>query len=184
MGLIQRILGPSDGINAAANAVTGVAEVFHANETRRMELSADAQAAALAAMGDEFQYGRYGFFDRMVNGINRLPRPMLAFGTLGLFVFAMVDPTAFSERMAGLNHVPEPLWWLLGAIVSFYFGAREMHYFRTPTMPPRPRLARDTVAQEALESGARDMNPALQDWFAEQAEMDRGDDQSGSGLAD
>jgi len=26
--------------------------------------------------------------------------------------------------MAGLALVPEPLWWLLGAIVSFYFGAR------------------------------------------------------------
>ncbi|WP_422385854.1 3TM-type holin [Paracoccus tegillarcae] len=29
-----------------------------------------------------------------------------------------------------LSLVPEPLWWLLGAIVSFYFGAREAHYFR------------------------------------------------------
>ncbi|MGB1236212.1 MAG: 3TM-type holin, partial [Planktomarina sp.] len=29
-----------------------------------------------------------------------------------------------ADRMHGLTHVPEPLWWLLGAIVSFYFGAR------------------------------------------------------------
>ena len=26
--------------------------------------------------------------------------------------------------MQGIALVPEPLWWLLGAIVSFYFGAR------------------------------------------------------------
>ena len=33
--------------------------------------------------------------------------------------------------MQGLALVPEPLWWLLGAIVSFYFGARELHHQRT-----------------------------------------------------
>ena len=48
----------------------------------------------------------------------------MAFGMLGLFIAAVVDPIWFADRMAGLSLVPEPLWWLLGAIVSFYFGAR------------------------------------------------------------
>ena len=48
----------------------------------------------------------------------------MAFGVLGLFIAAMVDPIWFADRMAGLSLVPEPLWWLLGAIVSFYFVAR------------------------------------------------------------
>lgn len=26
--------------------------------------------------------------------------------------------------MAGISLVPQPLWWLLGVVVSFYFGAR------------------------------------------------------------
>ena len=56
---------------------------------------------------------------------------MLALGTLGLFVYAMLAPAGFSLRMQGLALVPEPLWWLLGAIVSFYFGARELHHQRT-----------------------------------------------------
>ncbi|WP_050528295.1 holin family protein [Pseudorhodobacter aquimaris] len=72
----------------------------------------------------------FGWFDRMVNGLNRLPRPFLAFGTLGLFVYAMVEPESFGKRMVGLNLVPDPLWWLLGAVVGFYFGAREAYYFR------------------------------------------------------
>ena len=55
---------------------------------------------------------------------------MLAFGTIGLFCYAMADPQAFALRMVGLNAVPEPLWWLLGAVVAFYFGARETYYFR------------------------------------------------------
>jgi hypothetical protein len=41
--------------------------------------------------------------------------------------------------MIGLNYVPEPLWWLLAAIVGFYFGAREAHYFRAkPGQIPAP----------------------------------------------
>ena len=48
----------------------------------------------------------------------------MAFGVLGLFIAAMMDPIWSADRMAGLSLVPEPLWWLLGAIVSFYFGAR------------------------------------------------------------
>ena len=36
----------------------------------------------------------------------------------------MIEPLWFAERMQGIALVPEPLWWLLGVIVSFYFGAR------------------------------------------------------------
>ena len=48
----------------------------------------------------------------------------MAFDVLGLFIASMVVPIWFADRMAGLSLVPEPLWWLVGAIVSFYFGAR------------------------------------------------------------
>ena len=134
MGLITRILGGAEG----AGALAQVAEVFAPNETRALELQAGLRSAAMEAMAAEFVAARAGPFDRLVNGVNRLPRPFLAFGTIGLFVFAMVDPDGFAARMVGLEAVPEPLWWLLGAIVSFYFGARELHYFRRRL--PRERL--------------------------------------------
>lgn len=136
MGLIGRILGGPAATSALGAAVTHVAEVFTVNATKKME---EAYRAALDEHGAEFQHARAGLFDRVVNGLNRLPRPMLALGTLGLFVYAMLDPVAFAQRMVGLNYVPEPLWWLLGAIVSFYFGAREAYYLRhrsTPAPPP------------------------------------------------
>ena len=41
-----------------------------------------------------------------------------------MFVTAMTSPDAFVAGMEGIALVPEPLWWLMGAIVSFYFGAR------------------------------------------------------------
>lgn len=171
MGVIQRILGGPQSISAAGEAVSDVAEIFHANETRSMELSAEAHRAALDAHGEEFRHGRAGLFDRVINGINRMPRPMLALGTIGLFVFAMVDPEAFATRMVGLNEVPEPLWWLLGAIVSFYFGAREMHYFRTPNGGRLPRMRPREAAEDAAET-ANEPNPALERWFREQRDSE------------
>ena len=48
----------------------------------------------------------------------------MAFDVIALFVSAISDPLWFAARMQGLAAVPEPLWWLFGAIISFYFGAR------------------------------------------------------------
>lgn len=160
MGLIDRIFGGAAATTALGNAATGVAEVFVPNATKKMEAAHAAYVAALGEHGAEFEHVRDGWFDRFVNGLNRMPRPMLALGTLGLFVYAMVDPASFTQRMVGLNHVPDPLWWLLGAIVSFYFGAREAYYFRT-----RPVVA-PPAAEAAPPAGD---NPALAEWRARSA---------------
>jgi hypothetical protein len=90
---------------------------------------------------------------------------LLAFGTIGLFIYAMIDPQAFAGRMVGLNAVPEPLWWLLGAVVAFYFGARETFYFRN-----RPVTATGFPSQPTDSTGPQDDNPALADWRAGQAQ--------------
>lgn len=157
MGLIGRIIGGPAATSALASAATNVAEVFVPNATKRMELSHEAYVAALDEHGAEFRYVRVGCFDRFVNGLNRLPRPMLALGTLGLFVYAMIDPQGFAQRMVGLAYVPEPLWWLLGAIVSFYFGAREAHYFRS-------RSARALPVTLGAAPSVPEENAALDEW--------------------
>lgn len=134
MGMIDRFLGMGQTITAATQAAGTMAEVFTPNATRVAELDAEARAQALAELSAEFAHATTGF-DHFVNGLNRLPRPLLTLGTIGLFVHAMIDPVSFSRRMEGLALVPEPLWWLIGAIVSFYFGAREAHYFRSRVWP-------------------------------------------------
>lgn len=165
MGVMDRFLGASTAVTSVANAATGVAEVFRQNATRRMELDEEAYARAMTQMTGEFAAQSRGWFDDLMNGLNRLPRPLLTMGTIGLFVYAMIEPIGFGLRMQNLNLVPEPLWWLLGAIISFYFGAREAHYFRT-----RPRITA-TIAATAGEATALmpsgesfDDNAALRDW--------------------
>ena len=106
------------------NALRETAEVFRENAEAGAARAATVQGQAMAQLGAEFARPRQGRFDRAMDAINRLPRPALALGTLGLFAAAMADPLWFAARMQGIALVPEPLWWLLGIIVSFYFGAR------------------------------------------------------------
>ena len=118
MGLIEKLMGFVFGVG-----VQYTVEVFRENSKKSAVRAHVFQQAALTQFATEFRSPRSGF-DRFIDGVNRVPRPAMAFGVLGLFIATMVDTIWFADRMAGLSLVLEPLWWLLGAIVSFYFGTR------------------------------------------------------------
>ncbi|MCE8554518.1 holin family protein [Ruegeria pomeroyi] len=186
MGLIGDLLGMLFG--GGRNAVRETVEVFRENAEAGAARATQVQMGALDQFAAEFTVPRRGAFDRFMDGLNRLPRPALALGTLGLFIAAMADPIWFGERMQGLALVPEPLWWLLGVIVSFYFGAR--HQAKTQdfqrdlaaTMARVPQAVENIRALRALRHdspGAADAgpdtrlalaaatpeeNPALEEW--------------------
>ncbi|APE43164.1 carboxylesterase [Sulfitobacter alexandrii] len=186
MGLIENILGLVFG--GGRNALRETVEVFRENAEAGAVRGAEARNQATTQFAAEFALARQGRFDRFMDGLNRLPRPALALGTLGLFVSAMVDPLWFSERMQGIALVPEPLWWLLGVIVSFYFGARHQlkaqqfqreiagSVVRLPQVldnigqiralrADSPRAAdTDGDARLAVAAIAPDANPALEVW--------------------
>ncbi|NVO55141.1 holin family protein [Rhodobacteraceae bacterium B1Z28] len=186
MGLISGVLAMLFG--GGRNVVRETAEVFRENADANAKRGVTIQSQAMTQFGAEFQVPRKGGFDRFMDGLNRLPRPALALGTLGLFVAAMVDPLWFAARMQGIALVPEPLWWLLGVVVSFYFGARHQAKMQdlqrdiTTTMLHVPTVmaniealrqmrsdspgAADTGsdAQLAMDVTHPDANPALEDW--------------------
>ena len=160
MGLIKDILG-------IGKAVGHVAEVFVPNKTKEQTQAHLRAVGAQAQFAAEFQKQHSGFFDRFVDALNRLPRPVMALGTVGLFSYAMIDPIGFTTRMQGLNYVPDPLWWLLGAVVSFYFGAREMHHFRQRKQPLATTVAPISMGLFG-KRGSSDGNAALEDWYLTQ----------------
>lgn len=157
MALIDRILGIVFG--SGRNVLRETAEVFRENAEEGAVRDASLRQAALAQFGAEFTLVRQGWFDRAVDAANRLPRPLMAMGTLGLFVSAMVDPVWFASRMQGITLVPEPLWWLLGAVVSFYFGARhqakgqEFQIRVAQSMAHVPQVMDNLKALKTLQSG-------------------------------
>jgi hypothetical protein len=186
MGLMERLFTVVFG--GQSNVVRETVEVFRENAEAGAQRSAGVQGQAMVQFGNEFLVPRRGFFDRFMDGLNRLPRPALALGTLGLFISAMVNPLWFSERMQGIALVPEPLWWLLGVIVSFYFGARHQvksqdfqreiveTVARVPQVIKNIKSIREMGAEDVavadtkgdatlmIKAGEPDVNAALEAW--------------------
>lgn len=168
MGLMDGLFNVMFG--NGRNVLRETAEVFvrnaEAGDARDMVFS----QAVLDQFAREFARPDRGAFDRVVDGLNRLPRPAMAFGTMGLFVVAMVDPIWFAERMQGIALVPEPLWWLLGAIISFYFGARHQakgQAFQrsiSETLGRAVEVERNLRLLDDLQSDLRADNAALEEW--------------------
>ena len=121
--------------------ISETAGVFRENTEAGAQRSANYKQAALTQFASEFAHDRKGWFDRFVDGLNRLPRPMLALSVFALFGSAMFDPIWFAERMQGLALVPDPLWLLAGTIVAFYFGGR----FQVKSQDFHKSLARTTA---------------------------------------
>lgn len=188
MGIVADIFGVIFG--GGRNVLRETAEVFVENAEAGAQRAQTVRGQAMQQFGAEFAVPRQGAFDRFMDGLNRLPRPALALGTLGLFITAMVDPLWFAARMQGIALVPEPLWWLLGVIVSFYFGARHQRKGQdfqrdiAATMARVPQVVGNITTLKALRGdspGVADaggdaqlsvavvrpeQNPALEDWKA------------------
>lgn len=172
MGVIEGLLTLLFG--NGTNAVKDTLEVFRENAEAASTRDSALQQSVLSQFAAEFAQPKKGLFDRMIDGLNRVPRPALALGTLGLFISAMVSPIWFAERMQGIALVPEPLWWLLGAIISFYFGARqqakgqEFQRAIAETITRAPEVTANLRALQGLQAGADapSQNPALDDWRA------------------
>ncbi len=87
MTWIANVLGAVFG--GGRNVIAETAEVFRPNAENQAERDQEYQSAALAQFAAEFAIERKGWFDRFIDGLNRLPRPIMALGTIGLFISAM-----------------------------------------------------------------------------------------------
>ena len=126
-------------------------------------------------------------YDRMMDALNRLPRPLMALGTLAILAAALIDPVWFAARMEALAAMPEPMWWLIGGVISLYFGARfqstEQAFQReivatiaqVPPVIPLPGPVTPLVATSGADADltlrveASGENAALADWSRTQA---------------
>lgn len=158
------------------NVVAETAEVFRVNAEADAARGHDLDAAALAQMAAEFQYrGRRGWFDRFMDGLNRLPRPALVLGLVWLLVATVRDPARMAEVFEAWAILPAEVWVIFGIVVTFYFGgrhqAKELEMSRSMAEAATAARAlgarRDGVADrvEVVENAAEE-NPALSAWRA------------------
>ncbi len=114
--------------------IDGIKVLFGNKEARDGE-AADDMSALRGQFAAEFSGPeRVGLWNSLVDGLNRLVRPLFTFGTLALFVWAVRDPTEFAIAMAALQAVPEALWIIMGSIVVFWFGGRALEGMKAPSL--------------------------------------------------
>ena len=119
--------------------------------------------------------GRRAAYDRLVDAVNRLPRPVMVMGSLALVGSALVAPDWFAARMDALSDMPEALWWIIGAVLSLHFGARYQDHAQAferemvATAVPSPAVILATASPGAdadlvLRTLQPGPNPALEAW--------------------
>lgn len=174
MSLWKLIFGRG-GVSGVIDAGTRAVSAVRGDQGARDEQQLETRTATLDQVAAEFARTPKNWFDSLVDGLNRLPRPVLAFSTVALFAYAMIDPVSFSARMQGIALIPEPLWWLMGTVVAFYFGAREASHFRASRGPDPAQVAAVQAAVQAIQPPdpsppePATQNAALLDWKNEAA---------------
>lgn len=109
-----------------------VAEVFKENaENKGQRVHDETMAdigrdmASLQQFGAEFHdRSNRTWWDSFVDGLNRLPRPLLTIAILSFFVLAPLNPARFLEIAKAYELMPPGYWALLSVIIGFYFGGR------------------------------------------------------------
>ena len=185
IGWIARIFG-----GGLKDTATGIAGIFAENKEQRAQRGHAADMATVAQFAAEFHArANRSWWDSFVDGLNRLPRPLMAIGVLGLFAWSAVDPGPVLAVAQAWAALPEGFWVLASIIVTFYFGGRMQMKARsfTPGVDPvtaarkladvRDRLDRQTetgggrVAQDAIRRFRENVDEAT--YRAAMADTDR-----------
>jgi hypothetical protein len=121
MGVMSWILG--GGAKQAAAAVVQVAGVFKPNAKASEARGHAYDGAALGQYAAEFAHPCRGG-DGLVDGLNRLVRPVITFGLLGILPAVVIWPEGAAIAFAALALLPAGYWALVTVIIGFYFGGR------------------------------------------------------------
>ena len=89
-----------------------------------MALSEQDMAALQQFAAEFYARERRTWWDSLVDGLNRLPRPLITLGILAFFVLAPLEPVRFLEVARVYQLMPDGFWALLSVVVAFYFGGR------------------------------------------------------------
>lgn len=113
------------GLGSTVQGVSRGIATFTGDKVQREGNIHEEQMAVSQGMAAEYQYrGHRTWFDALVDGLNRIPRPLLAFEAIALPHWAIMDPVGFSVAMQALALMPEWLAIIFGQVVLLFFGGR------------------------------------------------------------
>ena len=109
-----------------SGAITSGRKLKHGDQSARDEFAAKTTLGAQSQYSAEFQKENRNWFDSLIDGYNRIPRPAIVSLVVAYFITSFTNPEYFMVVNAGLTSVPEPMWYVLLTIIGFYFGARHL----------------------------------------------------------
>ena len=74
-------------------------------------------------------YIKKHWWDRFIDGISRLPRPLFSFGLFILFFIGAVAPDVFNNIMISYSAAPSMFWVIAITIITSWFGGRIVQEF-------------------------------------------------------
>ena len=79
---------------------------FFGSKEKRDQYQADARQTVYTQFANEFGHAKT-WWDSCIDGCNRLPRPLMTFGTIYLFYLCWTDPRQFLEGATALQAMPK-----------------------------------------------------------------------------
>ena len=113
------------GVRHVAEAATSIGGMFGVHKERQAVRDGAYRQAALGQYAAEFQPQAYRtWFDSLVDGLNRLIRPVLTITLVSAIPVALVSPQSVDLAFAALASLPDAYWMVLSLVLGFYFGGR------------------------------------------------------------
>lgn len=165
--LVQALLG--GGAQAVAAAVTP----FTGDRVQEEQGRHGEMLARFQQFGAEFaDRQNRTWWDSFIDGLNRLPRPAMALGVVGIFVWASADPAGFAVAAQAWALIPDEMWVVLGAVIAFFFGDRTLLSARR-SRAPTPEQVQAVLATRARLETLRPAAPVDPDRYTREM-ADRG----------
>ncbi len=174
MGLIAQVFASLFG--QRRNAVVEIAEVFRENAEGAAERGHAIDVATLQQFAAEFApRSNRTWWDSFVDGLNRLPRPIMALWAVWVLAWTPVDPEFMARVFEAWSIIPQMVWGVILTIVTFFFSGRAQvkdldfqkdlaGMVQSSRILRQPAVPGDTIGSPGGEGAvhARD-NPALAD---------------------
>ena len=123
--MIGTLLRGLTGIGQVMKPVQNIVEVFKPNAEKQAQRDNSALSSAYAQFAAEFRKNRT-WWDSAVDGLNRLPRPIIVGGVIYYFYLAIAQPVQFHSINLALASIPDPMWFISSGVIGFYFSMRSV----------------------------------------------------------
>lgn len=130
--------------------VKDIAESVWGSETQR-EANAHSEAVAAHeehAAGYTYQAVNRNWFDSLIDGVNRLPRPLITFGVMFMFGCSFFAPASYERMMQALSTTPTSVWTIVAMVLGFWFTGRILAQDLAKTKPTKTESHQKAPHQE------------------------------------